>query len=157
RIVSRIRSCFFINDGTPMNFASRVRTHKNKSLGCTKFIRSLAGSGALCTVVAVISAPGWSTAATISSITAVWPTTPNVQTLDANSVATHANRGISTTRVDRQSFRVDSDVTINSIYLSANAYNNLAFNIGFFSLANSLSNTSADWTGATQIGSTITV
>jgi hypothetical protein len=67
-------------------------------------------------------------AAIISSLNTTWPTSPDVQTLDPLPL-TPANRGISGTRVNRQSFSVASDVTVGSIFLASNNYNNQAFNI----------------------------
>jgi PEP-CTERM motif len=93
-------------------------------------------------------------AAVIVNTSGLWPTAPNeVQTIDALSV-THANRGISTTRVDRQSFTVSSDITVDTIFLSANNYNNIAFTISFFQTAAVNGNPLAL---GSQIGSTITV
>lgn len=106
---------------------------------------------------ALVSGSNAASAAVITDVNAAWPTAPDTQTLNANGV-THANRGISGTRVNRQSFTVTSDVTVGSIFLSASNYGGTAaFTIAFYSIANVNTTTASAWTGATQIGNTITV
>jgi hypothetical protein len=100
-------------------------------------------------------------AAIISDINATWPTSPAVQTVDALSV-TNGNRGMSGTRINRQSFSVASDFTVGEIYLSANNYGNTAFKLEFFEIINVLQGTgNGGLAGAAnvvgQVDSTITV
>lgn len=73
-------------------------------------------------------------AAIISSLNTTWPTSPDVQTLDPLPLSP-ANRGISGSRVNRQSFSVANDVTVGTIFLASNNYNNQAFNISIVETA----------------------
>lgn len=93
-------------------------------------------------------------AADIVSTAAVWPTAPAVETVDA-LVNTPANRGITGTRVNRQSFTVLSDFTVSTIFISAANYNSNAFTISFFETSD-VNGNPLDLSGA-QVGSTITV
>jgi hypothetical protein len=120
---------------------------------------------------ATVIVPTLSRAAVIIDTNAPWPVpdytlpsdtashiaaiAPNVDTLDAIAVGTHANRGISGTRINYQGFRVTQDMTISSIYLSANNYNNQPFNISFFNTTNTNGNPLTPL--GTQVGNTITV
>src|SRR5262245_58070137 len=102
----------------------------------TRTLRSFPLTRLTCASSLVLAAALASTsiqAASISSITATWPASPAVQSVDAIGIGAHANRGISGTRNDRQSFQVPNGVTVGQIVLSANAYNNQPFIIGFFS------------------------
>jgi hypothetical protein len=101
----------------------------------------------------VLLTGGSSQAAMITDINAAWPTPADVETINAISV-TNANRGISGTRINRQSFRVTSDITIATIFLSAGSYGNNAFNISFWDTVNTNGN---PLTPGAQVGSTITV
>jgi hypothetical protein len=95
-----------------------------------------------------------SDAATITDVNATWPASPAVQSVNALAVV-HANRGISGTRVNRQSITVAADVTVGAIYLSAANYNNNAFLIKFFPVPD-VNASPLDLTGV-QVGPTITV
>ena len=124
----------------------------------------------LAALVAVI-VPAVSRAAVIVDTNAPWPfadytlpsdtaphmaaIAPNIDTLDAIGVGTHANRGISGTRINYQGFRVTQDMTISSIYLAANNYNNQPFNISIFNTTNTNGNPLTPL--GTQVGNTITV
>jgi hypothetical protein len=92
-------------------------------------------------------------AADVTSINAAWPTAPAVQTIDALSV-TNGARGIAGDRIDSQSFRVSEDMTVGSIYISANNYGNSPFLISFFQTSDSNGN---PLEFGSQVGSTITV
>jgi hypothetical protein len=118
--------------------------------------------------------PTFAGAAFISMTNAPWPyplytvpadqpahataISPGVDTLDAIGAGTHANRGISAARFERQTFTVRSDITVGSIFLSANNYNNQPFNISFFQVT-LVNGTGAGGIGTpgAQIGSTIAV
>jgi len=93
-------------------------------------------------------------AANIVSTSALWPTAPDVETVDA-LVNSPANRGITGTRVNRQSFTVLSDFTVSTIFISAANYNSNAFTISFFETSD-VNGNPLDLSGA-QVGSTITV
>jgi hypothetical protein len=95
-----------------------------------------------------------SPAATITDVNATWPASPAVQSVNALAVV-HANRGISGTRINRQSITVPANVTVGTIYLSAANYNNTAFLIKFFPVPD-VNASPLDLTG-TQVGPTITV
>lgn len=96
-------------------------------------------------------------AAIITSINSAWPGSPDVQTVDANSV-TNSNRAISGTRINRQSFSVGSEVTVGEIFLSASNYNNLAFKLEFVEVVDvNSSNLAAVANIVGPIGSTIIV
>jgi hypothetical protein len=92
-------------------------------------------------------------AADVTSINAAWPTAPDVQTIDALNV-TNGARGIAGDRIDSQSFRVSEDMTVGSIYISANNYGNSPFLISFFQTSDSNGN---PLEFGSQVGSTITV
>jgi hypothetical protein len=129
---------------------------------------------AISALAAFVAFPCLTRAAVISNINATWPfptytvpadqpahataISPGVDTLDAIGAGTHANRAINSTRIERQTFTVRSDLTIGSIYLSANNYGNQPFNISFFQVT-AVNGTGAGGIGTpgAQVGSTITV
>lgn len=88
-----------------------------------------------------------------------WPTEPDVQTVNGLSVETIANRGISGSRVNYQSFTITESFTLGTIYLSAANYSATGtdFSITFHSIATPNSTTASLWTSAPQIGETITI
>ena len=111
---------------------------------------------ALSFAVLTLSFTGNIYGATIVSTAATWPTFDPLnesQSLDALSLV-NANRGISGTRAEKQSFNVTNTFTVDTIYLSAANYNSNAFTISFFQTT--AVNASPLVTGA-QVGSTITV
>lgn len=120
----------------------------------SKCSRALLAGILASSVLAVTGIPQSASAATITDLLAVWPTSPDVQTVDAINNSP-ANRGIAGTRIDQQSFTVDSDVTVGTIYLSAANYNNLAFTISFYETVGGVNDNPP--VPGTQVGSTITV
>jgi len=118
-------------------------------------LRYLIGAALSCVVLA-LSFAGNAYGATIASTAATWPTFDALNetaSIDANSVV-NANRGISGTRIDRQSFNVTNTFTVDTIYLSAANYNSNAFTISFFQTTAVNANPIVS---GTQVGSTITV
>lgn len=94
----------------------------------TRTSRFLFASTAACLLAAAPAAH----AAVITAIDAAWPT-DGVQTVDAN-INSPGARGINAARVNRQSFVVDSGITVEKIYLSSNGYEDQPLTVGVFAI-----------------------
>jgi len=87
-----------------------------------------------------------------TSIGDSWPSSPEVETVDASTVATTTGRRIYGTRKVRQTFRVDTGFVVSDVYLSMKDITADAFTISIFELDNTLASL---WSAGNQVGSTI--